>query len=247
MPRRRLLVPLLALLLLAGGGRLAAQQPASIWVDPPSQTVGLEEGAFEVRIMVDDVTNPDGLGGYTLVMNYDPAVVRGLTITDTGFVSSTDNPVLCPASAIDNDEGVLAHLCFTLPIIPGAGPQTSEPQALVVVRFEPVAAGSTTLDISETTIIDPAGNGLEAATSNGEVSVRGGPGGGPTPSQGTPPAGGATAAPTATGGTALPTSGNGPEGGSDARLLYISLILVGAGALVALAAVAIVRRRTRSS
>src|SRR3990172_9725151 len=168
--------PLLALLLLlplVAGGRADAQEEASLWVDPPSQNVGLGDGPFEVRVMVDNVTTADGLGGYPLVMNFDPTILKGRTITDTGFVASTGNGVLCPASAIDNDKGVLAHLCFTLPILPGPGPQASDPQALVRISFEPLAAGTTTLDISETTIIDPAGNTLAATTRNGEVTVRG--------------------------------------------------------------------------
>ena len=243
------IVLVVALLLFAVPEGASAQTGPSLFIDPPSRTVALDGGAFEVRVMVDDVTTPDGLGGYTLAMHFDPAIVKARTITDSGFVASTENPVICPASGIDNDEGLLAHLCFTLPILPGPGPQASDPQALARISFEPLAAGTTTLDISETTIIDPAGNTLEATTRNGEVTVLGpgGPVGGQTPRQASPTAGPAAETPaTGTGGTALPSSGNGPGDGSDARLLYISLILVGAGVIGALAAVAFVRTRKRA-
>ncbi len=169
--RISILVPLVALLLLTAGGHISAQEGPSIWVDPVAQNVGPEDGAFEVRILVHDVTSDQGLGGYTLVMTYDQSIVHARTITDSGFVASTDNPVICPASAIDNDDGRLAHFCLTIPIIPQPGPQTSEPQVLARVTFEPVGEGITALDISETTIIDPEGNELAASTSNGQVTI----------------------------------------------------------------------------
>ena len=240
--------PLLAVLLLlplVAGGRAGAQEEAQLWVDPPAQNVGLGDVPFEVRVMVDNVTTADGLGGYTLVMNFDPAILKGRTITDTGYVASTGNPVICPASAIDNDEGVLAHLCFTLPIIPAPGPQASNPQALVRISFEPVAAGTATLDISETTIVDPQGNTLAATTTNGQVTVGGGPGAGPSVTE--EPAGNSPTATPAAGGTQLPPSGSRPDDGTGPTALYIGLIVAGIVGLAALSAVTVIARRRRAS
>ncbi|MBI4571260.1 MAG: hypothetical protein HY723_04865, partial [Chloroflexi bacterium] len=173
MRRIRLLAMLTVVAALGLGSLLPvrAQQAPSLAVVPPSQTVALGEDSFDVSVTVDDVTN---LGGYTLVMTYDPDVLRALTITDSGLAGSTGNAVLCPASAIDNDAGRLAHFCFTIPLFAGPGPQTSEPQVLVMVRFEPVAEGTTTLDISDSSIIDPQGNGLGASTANGTVTLSSG-------------------------------------------------------------------------
>ena len=156
--RFSILFLLVALLLLTAGGHISAQEGPSISVDPVTQNVGSEDGAFEVRILVDDVTTDQGLGGYTLVMDYDPNVLHALTITDSGFVASTGNAVVCPASAIDNDAGRLAHFCFTIPIFSQPGPQTSDPQVLARVTFEPVGEGATSLDISGSTLADPQGN-----------------------------------------------------------------------------------------
>ncbi len=169
--RRWLALPFVILLILTTGGRVSAQETPSLSVDPVAQTAEPEGGAFEVRILVDDVTTAQGLGGYTLVMSYDPSVVQALTVADSGFLESTENPVICPASAIDNDAGQLAHLCITVPIIPEPGPQTSEPEVLARITFEPVSEGLTTLDIGESTLIDPDGNELAAVTSNGAVTV----------------------------------------------------------------------------
>ena len=169
--RRWPALPFVILLILTTGGRVSAQEAPSLSVDPVAQTVEPQDGAFEVRILVDDVTTAQGLGGYTLVMSYDPSVVQALTVANSSFLESTENPVICPASAIDNDAGRLAHLCITVPIIPGAGPQTSEPKVLARITFEPVSEGLTTLDIGESTLIDPDGNELAAVTSNGAVTV----------------------------------------------------------------------------
>ena len=168
------LLLLLALFPFTAGGQGEAQEGTSLSVDPSRQTIGPADGDFEVRIMVEEVTTEQGLGGYTLVMNYDPSIVHARAVTDSGFVGSTDNAVLCPASAIDNDAGRLAHFCFTAPFFPEPGPQTTEPQVLVRVTFEPVGQGTTTLDISESSLIDPDGNSLEAAILDGEITVQSG-------------------------------------------------------------------------
>ena len=239
--KRWALLPLVALLLLTAGGRMSAQEGASLSVDPASLTVGLGDGAFEVRILVDDVTTDQGLGGYTLVMDYDPSIVRASTITDSGFVVSTGNAVICPASAIDNDAGRLAHFCFTIPIFSQPGPQTSDPQLLALITFEPVGEGATTLDIRGTTLTDPQGNTIVAPTANGEITVRLNP-------TSTAPTATAEAAPTAepaqdTGADGmLPTLGSGP--GRDATILrqYIALGLLALSGFALLGTALLVRR-----
>jgi len=120
-----------------GGASVFAQGGPELFVQPSPLTVQVGE-TFDVNLMVESVTTADGLGGYTLAMAYDPAVIHGLAITDTGFVDSAENAVLCPSTGIDNDTGNLAHFCFTLPLIPEPGPTTSTPEALVTVSFEAV-------------------------------------------------------------------------------------------------------------
>jgi hypothetical protein len=233
--------------LAASFGLASAQQPASIAVDPPSQSVAVGE-SFDVRVQVDDVQAPQGLGGYTLALNYDPSVVHARTITDSGFVASTGNSTICPATGIDNDAGQLAHFCFTLPILAEPGPQTSEPVTLVTVRFEAVAAGTSALDIGQTTIMDLQGAGIDATTANGQVIVGAGGEGPADGGQAGPDAGG-TAEPAEDGteGTLLPRSGDGGGGGSQPIALYVGLIVAGAAALLGLAAFSLVRTRRGSS
>lgn len=216
---RWLLLLSLALALVSTTDRAGGQAPASLSLDPPAQTVFLEDGPFDVRLLVDDVTHQQGLGGYTLVLAYDPAIGRGLSVTDSGFVESTGNIVICPDTAIDHGAGRLAHACFTIPVLPEDGPRTSDPQLLATVRLEPIAEGATQLDIGESEIFLPDGRGLQVTTSDGRVTVQ--RRGGPAP----PGQGGiaATASPTADGDSgALPRVGSGGNGGSN-LWLYVGL------------------------
>ena len=174
MGRRAWLFLVAAAVVMVGTDHAQAQSAASLFVDPPQQTIAPNTGSFEVRLMIDDVTASRGLGGYTLVMEYDPSVVHGLAIADSGYLASTQNTVLCPSSATDNDEGRLAHFCFTVPLFAEEGLQPTDPQVLARITFEPAGEGTTELDIGETELIDPEGNVIEASARDGEVSVRAG-------------------------------------------------------------------------
>lgn len=219
-----------------------AQEGAIVSVDPPRHAVGADAGPFDINILVDDVTGDMGLGGYTLVVEYDPAVLRGVGVTDSGFVGSTGNAALCPSSGIDNDAGRLAHFCFTVPLLPEPGPRTTEPELLVTVTFEPVGEGTTTLDIGETTLSDPEGNTFVPETRSGEITV-----GDARPQEdadATVPSDDAGSDGNGTPETLLPTSGGGAEGGTDRSTLYIiAIIVVGSVAAASVGAVLFLRMR----
>ncbi len=164
-------LPFLVAFAVLSGGRAGAQNGAVLFVEPASQTVAPGSGPFEVRLMVDDVTTAQGLGGYTLVMDYDSDVLQARRITDSGYLQATENTVLCPSTAIDNDEGRLAHFCLTIPVFAAEGPKPTEPAVLASITFEPAGEGTTALEIGETTIIDPEGSELQASTVDGQVFV----------------------------------------------------------------------------
>ena len=214
-------------------GMAGAQEGPALFVQPPTQTVGVGE-TFEMDLMVANVTTPDGLGGYTLAVAYDPDVIHALAITDSGFVRSGGGQVICPSSGIDNDAGNLAHLCFTIPLIPEPGLTASDPEALVRVTFEAVGEGRSDLDIGETSIIDPHGNLLAVSRTNGEVVVQaaGDDLERPTVSPNDVPA------------LDLPDSGEASDG-SENTALILTLVLAGIGGLVVLAALLYFRVRRR--
>ena len=106
------------------------------------------------------------------------------------------------------------------------------------VYFNDDISALSTVNISETTIIDPRGNTLAATTVNGEVTIqRSAAGPGPSETRSSP----TVAAPDVD----LPESGT-ATGGSDRTLLYIILLLVGIGGLAVLATFLVLRTRRRS-
>lgn len=169
--RKRWPVLLALALLLAVAGAAEAQEEPSLLVDPVSQTIEPEAGAFEVRILVDDLTADLGLSGYTLAMRYDPSVVHALAVADSSFVASAGSPTTCPESTIDNEAGLLEYFCFTIRTSSQPGAETSEPQLLASITFEPRGEGLTPLDISESSLIDAQGNDLAIGFANGVVTV----------------------------------------------------------------------------
>ncbi|MCH7811829.1 MAG: hypothetical protein IH958_04285 [Chloroflexi bacterium] len=171
MSRLSLALLLLAFATISPAPSAAAQEGATLTVDPVSQTLGPDAGPFEVNVLVDDVTTANGLGGYALVMSYNPDVLRALAIANSGFLEIAENPVNCPSSAIDNDAGQLEHLCLTAPIFEEPGVRTDEPTVLVRITFEPAGEGTSPLDISGTSLIDPSGTDLPVATTNGQVII----------------------------------------------------------------------------
>lgn len=169
--RKRWPVLLALALLLAVAGAAEAQEEPSLLVDPASQTIEPEGGAFEVRILVDDLAADLGLSGYTLTVRYDPAVVHALAVADSGFLASAGSPTTCPESRIDNEAGRLEYFCITSQTSSRPGAQTSEPQLLASITFEPSGEGLTLLDISQSSLIDTQANDLAIGIANGEVTV----------------------------------------------------------------------------
>ena len=229
-------------LTLVGGGAHAQERP-SLAVEPAELTIGLDDGPFSIDVVVDDVTNEQGLGGYTLVMSYDPAIVSALAVEDGGFVTGGDNAVVCPSTGIDNDAGRLAIFCFTIPLFSEPGVTTATPRVLATVQFEPLALGATTLDISEATLTDGRGGALASVSINGTVTVASAP---PPDGNGTQDAGpteantNAEAEPdgtTVASGSGLPSAGAGSEaGGSGGPTALVWILAAGGAALAAFAA-----------
>jgi len=181
------------------GSVVAQEEMPSLLVEPANQTVYVGNEPVEVRLMVDDVKDPDGLGGYTLVMTYDPAVLNAIEATDSAYAESTGNDVICLSGTVDNIAGRLGLWCFIFAFLPPVpGPQTNVPETIAVVTFEPVGEGSTVLDISGTLITNALGTTLAASTTNGKMIVQNPPEPTPTATATDTPAATATDTPTAT-------------------------------------------------
>ncbi|MBI4571261.1 MAG: hypothetical protein HY723_04870 [Chloroflexi bacterium] len=169
--RWTLVILLTALAIAVRGAAAQAQDVPSLAIDPPDLAIEPSSGPFEVRVLVQGVTEEPGLGGYALALAFDPDVLRAVSVVDGGLLEESGNPATCPASATDNDAGQLAHFCLSIPIFGETGVLADAPQVLAVVTFEPVGEGATTLDLTDSSLVDPQGGNLSTATANGRVTV----------------------------------------------------------------------------
>jgi hypothetical protein len=140
-------------------------------VGPESPTIPVDAASFQVDVFVDQVTNPTGLGGYDLMLSFDPAIIRAISVSDSGFVLSTGNIVVCVPSQIDNTAGWAMLSCVTVPLFVGDGPTTTVPQLLATATFQPVASGSSVLSLEGTNLYDPSGMPLEVTLEHSEVTI----------------------------------------------------------------------------
>lgn len=227
--RPRFLAPLFALLLVVPIVA-AAQEQASLSIDPPTLSIEPGSGPLEVRVLVSGVTQEPGLGGYALALTFDPAVLRAVSVVDSGLLEETGNPVTCPASATDNDAGQLALFCLAAPIFGENGVLAGEAELLATITFEPVAEGVTSLDLTDSSLVDPGGGHLPTVTENGQVTV--GEPAGAEPADAAP---------------AAPREATAGRDGGGRTALYVGLGAgLGLGAVTLIAATALLRRRARS-
>jgi len=184
--------------LLAGRGQQAIAVNNTLLVDADTSTTGIQNsvvvspggGSFTVQVWVQNVTTtnchplypsqPCGLGGYTLEMHFDPAVLSYQSFADGPFLRSTNPPrpySFCPLPVTNKHDpahGVIAITCTTQ----GwdyLGPTGSG--HLATVTFTPVAIGFTTLVVDQSQLSDIAGNPIchpnytPCNTQNGTVTV----------------------------------------------------------------------------
>lgn len=205
--------------LLAGVGLLLASVPPS--VDAGSTQVAFSpatasipvDGTVDIDLTVASVNN---LGGYDVFIQFDPAVVRMTSLTDAGFVTDSENIVVCNTPTINNVAGTATNSCATVPIIgpPGPGVSTGSPTALMNASFLGVGNGKSALTLSGTELLDPNGAPIAAALGSGSITVSG-------------TVGGVTGLP---GGTLAPLQGNG-AGSSGGRTAILVLLAILAPAL----------------
>jgi hypothetical protein len=173
----------------------AAGAGTNVCVQPPSQTV--ETGAeFTVDIVVDDVA---GLGAYEFTLAFDPALISFVGVTNGSFLGSTGRAVSCPGLVLAS--GRIKFGCVTI------GEEPSGPSGtglLARVRFFALAAGTSSLDLTDVVIGNVTGRPLSHTDLDGQATVVVGPTATPCPG-GVCPTATATPVPTST-----PTPSLGP-------------------------------------
>lgn len=161
----------------AGSGSRAARAQASAQLAfSPSSTSVAAGGNVAVDITVANVSN---LGGYDVHLQFNPAKVHVASMTDSGFVTSSGNIVVCNPATINNSAGTATVACATVAIFgtPGPGVSTAGPTALLNVSFTGMAAGKSVLTLTGSTLEDPNDAPIAATLGTGSVTTVAGVGG----------------------------------------------------------------------
>ncbi len=157
-----------------------SQRPAeatglpNVSVAPATATAGI--GA-DIALDVDasNVSLP-GLGGYVIVLQWNPAVLTLTSLIDSGWVPSGQVIVICTTPIIDNTNGTAELDCTPL-FGYGDGVTTSGPQALAHAVFQAKASGTSTIDLTGSSLVDPSSIEIASTLTNGSVTVPGSVGG----------------------------------------------------------------------
>ncbi len=147
-----------------------AQPAAQLAFSPPAATIPIGS-SLPVDITVANIPADPGLGGYSLALAFNPAVVRLDSLTDSGFVTSGQNIVICTGATIDNAAGTATLSCTAIPLFGQPGMSTTAPVALLHETFTALAPGTSALSLAGTTLQAPAGADLAAALSDGSIQV----------------------------------------------------------------------------
>jgi hypothetical protein len=208
MPSRFALLPRLLLIFAASAlfalGQRGAQaaDTAAISVAPAAATVSAGDDV-SLDGMVANVPSAPGLGGYALGLKWDPAILQLVSITDSGWVGSGAVIVLCDTAGIDNVAGTAGFGCSPI-FANGPGVTTTAPHALVHAVFHAKVPGTTTIDLTGSSVMNPSNVALTGTISGGSVQVTA-PSASPTPNATS------TAQPTGTPATVLPSATPGAQ------------------------------------
>jgi hypothetical protein len=162
---------------LAGSSRPApaGASGAQLAFNPLASNVGVG-GTVNVDVTVASVTD---LGGYDLALQFNPALVHLVSLTDAGFVTTppSGNLVTCVAATINNSTGTATKTCLTLfsatlgPPVPGTGVSAVGATALIHAQFTGVGVGVASLTLSGTTLQGPTGTNIPVTLGTGSITV----------------------------------------------------------------------------
>jgi hypothetical protein len=124
-----------------------------------------------VEITADGVPASPGLGGYSIVVRWDPAVLSLASFDDTGWIEGGDVVVHCDIpTTIDNADGTAKADCSP-ERANGDGLAATAPQALLRAVFHAEATGTTSIDLSDSYLLTPSAAPVSATLINGVVTI----------------------------------------------------------------------------
>jgi len=134
----------------------------AVRVSPASQDVTVGD-TFSVDLQVESVSD---LGAYQFGLQFDPAVIGYVSVSDGPFLSSTGGSVLCQTPVVN--AGVLSFGCAIVDV--GiSGPSGSG--TMTQITFQANAVGTSPLDLTSVSLTDISGEPISSAAIGGSVSV----------------------------------------------------------------------------
>jgi MYXO-CTERM domain-containing protein len=144
---------------------LSGLASAATLLTAPGTTNTSTGSSFVVNIEVSAVTD---LYGYQFDIGFNPTVVSATMVTEGAFLPTGGATTFFPGS-IDNALGTItfnAGLLGGLAGVNGGG-------TLIQVQFQAVAAGSSTITMTNAVLLDSFGQGITVTTTGGMVNVTG--------------------------------------------------------------------------
>lgn len=199
LPLRILLVSatVIAVAVAMAQSRAQAADTAAISVSPASATASVGDDVT-LDVTVANVPSAPGLGGYVIVVQWDPAVLQLTSLADAGWVTGGNIIVVCDSAVINNGAGN-AELDCTPTLAFGTGVTTTAPHVVAQAVFHAKAPGTTAVNLTGSSVMNPSNIALTSTISGGSVTVAAAA---PTPT----PNATSTAQPTGTPATVQPTS-----------------------------------------
>lgn len=111
-----------------------------------------------------DVVN---LGGFEFTLSFDPAIVHVESMTVGSFLTESGRSITPLGPEINNITGIATFGAFSF----GAQPAPSGSGPVAMISFSPVAAGTSTLALSEAQLSDPVGNAIPVSVQEGSIVV----------------------------------------------------------------------------
>ncbi len=164
---------------IALNGTTGAAQQTTVRLETPGGKVKLEDPAFTVSVVIDDVVN---LAGFQFSLEFDPTVLEATAVQEGPFLGSSGREVMCGGTEIAAGSARLLCVSVGATVSQGgvAGPDGGG--VLAVVEFIAVGEGETSLGLRDVKLVEAevdesgAPVGIPAATLDGVVTVAGGDG-----------------------------------------------------------------------
>lgn len=121
---------------------------------------------FDVFVEIADVTD---LYAFEFDLGFDPLILRADSVTEGSFLAGSGTTSFI-SGTIDNSGGSITYIANSLT---GSGPGVTGDGSLVGIRLQALAAGPSSLTLSEVILLDSDLSDIGFTTRDGSITVAG--------------------------------------------------------------------------